>query len=312
MAEDTSPQVIQRDGRRWSVDSTGITTLKRPYRIVLADNNLGANGEGSSFSGLPAIGSAHPNNLKLFVLGYDVEEGKQHEKKILDVTVNYGPKLVETYGSGQDAQSVQVEQWGWAGGEDERELVTAADGTPVLNSAGDVFDSVPTIKHPAPVFTKVVKFKARQSGWSAHRCKVNSSAVTIGGETYAAATLLCMVSEVRVVGDGEWKYRYTIELRLRTNMVKIAGSGSASEIGWDVAIADAGMRELSSDGTLKLIRVMDAETGIPCNVTTPELLDGSGHSIARSASGAPVTPYNKRFQAYGRTTFPTWFYSEPS
>jgi len=306
-----SPQVIQKDGRRWEVDSTGITTLKRPYQVVLTDNNLAANGEAVSFTGLPAIGSAHPSHAGLYVQNYEVEEGKDHEKKVLYVTVNYGPRLVETYGSGQDAQSVQVEQWGWAGGEDERELVTAADGSAVLNSAGDVFDTVPTIKHPAPVFTKVVKFKARQSGWSAHRCKVNSSTVTIGGESFPAGTLLCMVGEVRVTGDGEWKYRYTVELRYRSNKVKLAGASTATEIGWDVALADAGMRELSSDGTLKLIRVMDAETGILCNVTTPELLDGSGHKVERE-SGTTPTPYNLRYQAYERTTFPTWFYSEPS
>lgn len=306
-----SPQVIQKDGRRWTVESTGITSLKRLYLVVLTDNNLAANGEAVSFTGLPTIGSAHPSHAGLYVQNYEVEEGKDHEKKVLYVTVNYGPRLVETYGSGQDAQSVQVEQWGWTGGEDERELVTAADGTAVLNSAGDIFDTVPNVKHPAPVFTKVMKFKARQAGWSAHRCKVNSSTVTIGGESFPAATLLCMVGEARVVGDGEWKYRYTVELRFRTNKVKLAGAGTATEIGWDVALADAGMRELSADGTLKLIRVVDAETGNPCNVTTPELLDGSGHKVERG-SGTTPTPYNLRFQAYERTTFPSWFYSEPS
>lgn len=303
---------IQRDGRRWSVDSTGITSLRRPYRIVLDGDHLSANGEAKTFVGVPAIGSAHPSHSGLFVQSYDVEEGREHEKKVIDVIVNYGQRTVETIGEGQSAQSGQVEQWGWSGGEDERELTTAADGTAVLNSAGDVFDSVPTIKSPAPVFTKVVKFETRQSGWSAHRCKVNASDVTIGGEVFAAKTLFCMVAEARVFGDGKWKYRYTIELRHRTNKVKIAGGDSATEIGWDVAVADAGMREKGTDGKLVLIRLPDAETGKPCNVTTPELLDGSGKRIARDSGGTPPTPYNFRFQAYETTTFPAWFYSEPT
>ena len=303
---------IQRDGRRWSVDSTGITALKRPYRIVLDAANLAANGEGYTFAGVPAIGSAHPSYAGLFVQSYDVEEGRDHEKKIIDVIVNYGQRVVETVGEGQSAVSFQLEQWGWGGGEDERELTTAADGTAVLNSAGDVFDSVPTVKSLAPVFTKVVKFKTRQSGWASHRCKVNSSAVTIGGVECAAKTLFCMASETRVFGDGEWKYRYTIELRFRTNKVKIAGGESATEIGWDVAVTDAGMREKGDDGKLSLIRVPDSETGRMCNITTPELLDGSGKRVERDSSGTAPTPYNFRFQAYETTTFPAWFYSEPT
>lgn len=303
---------IQRDGRRWSVDSTGITSLRRPYRIVLDANNLAANGESITFADVPAIGSAHPSHAGLFVQSYDIEEGRDHEKKILDVVVNYGQRTIETIGEGTGAVSSQVEQWGWGGGEDERELTTAADGTAVLNSAGDVFDSVPTVKSLAPVFTKVIKFKTRQSGWASHRCKVNASAVTIGGVECAAKTLFCMASETRVFGDGEWKYRYTIELRFRTNKVKIAQGETATEIGWDVAIADAGMREKGSDGKLSLIRVPDTETGKPCNVTTPELLDGSGKRIARDSSGTAPTPYNFRFQAYETTTFPAWFYSEPT
>lgn len=303
---------IQRNGRRWSVDSTGITSLRRPYRIVLDGDYLSENGEAKTFAGVPAINSAHPSHSGLFVQKYDVEEGRDHEKKILDVTVEYGQRAVETVVIGQTEHTAQVEQWGWAGGEDEREVTEAVDGTPVLNSAGDPFDSVPMIKHPAPVFTKVVKFKARQDGWSAHRCKINAAAVTIGGVSYAAHTLLCMIGEQRAIGDAEWKYRYTVELRFRSNKVKLAQGETATEVGWNVAIADAGMRELDSDGRPRLIKVVDSETGKLCNVTTPELLDGSGHKIDRSSGGGAPVPYNMSFQVYETTTFPSWFYSEPT
>ncbi len=301
----------QKAGRTWTVASNGITVLKRPYQVILDGNNLAANGECLTFTDLPAIGSAHPNHPGLYVDNYEIEEGSGTDKKCVNVVVTYSPRTYETQTIDQATVSNQVEEWGWAGGEDERELTTAVDGTAVLNSAGDVFDAVPTIKSPAPIFRKVVKFESRQSGWGSYMCCLNSAAVTIGGISFAARTLLCMVGEQRVIGDAKWRYRYTIELRYRSNKVKLAGSSSATEIGWDVAIADAGMREKDDSGKLVLIRSRDAETGEACTVTTPELLNGSGKRVTRSGETAP-TPYNLRFQAYDTATFPGWFYSEPT
>lgn len=301
----------QKDGRRWSVKSSGITSLKRKYQVIL-DDITGANGEAVSFTGVPAIGTAHPSHAGLFVDSYDVEEGEGNEKKTLTIYVNYAERTTETSGEGSSAVTSQVEEWGWDSGSAERELTDAADGTAVLNSAGDMFDRVPTISVPASTFTKVMKFTTRQSGASACDCKVNASAVTIGGRTYPVGSLLCHVAEKRIIGDSDWKYRYTIQLQFRTNPVKLAGSNSATDIGWDVAIVDAGMREKdATTGKLKLIKAVDPETGKRCAVTSPELLDGSGKAVVRSSSSTPK-PYNIRFQAYERVSIPSWFYSEPT
>ena len=56
-----SDVISQKDGRRWSVNSGGIQTLRRKYQVELDGNNLGVNAEATSFPGVPAIGSAHPN-----------------------------------------------------------------------------------------------------------------------------------------------------------------------------------------------------------------------------------------------------------
>lgn len=55
-------RTVMKDGRTWSVDSTGINSLKRKYTIILDTNNLGPNGEIEALTayGIPAIGSAHP------------------------------------------------------------------------------------------------------------------------------------------------------------------------------------------------------------------------------------------------------------
>jgi hypothetical protein len=239
---------------------------------------------------------------------YDVQEGEGKDKQTLIVTANYAPQTTETSGTGQDAQTVAVDEWGWDDGTDEKELVTGVDGTPVLNSAGDPFESVPKIMAPAPVFTKVMKFKTRQSGRANSNCKVNSSAITVGGVSCPIGSLLCTIGEKRLIGNADWKYQYTVHLRFKSNKVKINGSGSLTDIGWDVAIADAGMREIDADtGEKKLIRTIDKETGKMCTVASAALLNGEGAKLADEAE-----PYNFRFQAYERASFPNWFYSEPT
>jgi len=312
MADDTPTSVVrQKDGRRWSVNSGGIQTLRRKYQIELPSNNLGADAEAISFSGVPAIGSAHPSYSGLKVKSYDVEEGEGNEKRLLTVWVNYDTETDETIGEGQDAVSGAVEEWGWDDGMDERELITDVTGVAVVNSAGDPFDSVPRISCPAPTFTKVIKFASRQTGWASSFCTINGAAVTVGGINCAKWTLLCTVSEKRIFGDADYKYRYVVHLRYRSNLVKLYGSGNAQEIGWNVSITDAGMRQLDSSGKPVLIRQKDAETGKMCTITSPELFDGSGHAVSRS-SGQAVVPYNGFFKAYNESTFPGWFYSEPS
>ena len=313
MSEESTPTITvrQKDGRRWSVNSGGIQTLRRRYQIELPSNNLGADAEAISFSGVPAIGSAHPSYPGLKVKSYDVEEGEGHEKKILTVYVNYDTEVNETVGEGQNAVTGAVEEYGWDDGMDERELITAVNGVALVNSAGDPFDSVPRISTPAPVFTKIIKFPSEQAGWASSFCTINSGSITVGGINCEKWTLLCTVSQKQIFGDPNYRYRYTIRLRYRSNLVKLYGSGNAQEIGWNVSITDAGMRQLGSDGKLVLIRQKDAETGKMCTITSPELLDGNGHAVDRS-SGQTVVPYNGFFKAYNESSFPGWFYSEPS
>lgn len=303
--------IRQKDGRRWTVDGQGISNLRRQYTVELDSDYLAANGEGVSFTGVPAIGSAHPSYPGLIVRSYEVEEGEGGEKKLLRVTVNYETSTSETSGEGDDEVALAVESWGWDDALDERELVTAVNGVAVLNSAGDPFESVPSVSVPAPTFTKVMKFAARQAGWGNFLATINGAAVSIGGIQFPKWTLLCSVGETRIFGDPLYNYRYQVRLRYRTNMVKLYGSGSAQEIGWNVSITDAGMRELGSDGKPVLIRTRGSGNSKPCAVTSPELLDGQGHAIARTQGSTPV-PYNGFFQAYAEATWPAWFYSEPA
>lgn len=296
---------FQKAGRKYEVDSSGITTLEKDF-IVQQDAVMDANGETLSFPGVPAIGSAHPKFSGLYVQGYKVAEGTASDKALLTVTVTYSPETVEV-DSGGEAVSV-VDEWGWDDGTAETEFqFDAVDGSAVLNSAGDAFDTVPRVMTPAPVFTKVMRFTARQTGWASCFCKVNQSAMTIGGISCPPASLLCTICEKRLIGEERFKYQYTVRLRYKSNFAKIEGADTLANIGWDVAIVDAGMRIKNAEGKLVRIKTNDAETGQPGVVTSSVLLDGNGGMLA-----ADGKPYAFRGRVYARASFPSWFTSEPN
>lgn len=181
----------------------------------------------------------------------------------------------------------------------------------LLNSAGDPFQNVPMCEFPAPVFTKVIKTTSRQD-WMNLNCKINSNAVTIGSMECDQKTLLACISEKRIFGDEDYSYRYTIQLRYRTNKSMYGGGDTPIEFGWDIPVVDAGMRakDPADDDKVKIIMQLDGETNQPCAVTTSELLDGTGHKAERDEAGK-AQPYVIRVQAYEKTTFPSEIYSEP-
>lgn len=301
-------EVKELDGRKWS-DTTSGGSVKRRFRITgLAVGFTPA----WNYTGLPKVGDAHPSLTGFYCTSREFEEGEGKAKTTVVVTVNYEPRTIETSGEGAAAVSCQVDEWGWDDGTDERELVTDVDGTQVLNSAGDPFESVPKVMAPAPTFTKTMRFKTRQTGWNGCNCKVNNADVKIGGITFPAGTLLCTVAEKRIIGDNDWKFSYTVHLKYKSNVVRVTGDNVATEIGWDIAVLDAGMRAkqlVGEEEKVALIRKIDQETGKMCTVTSSALLDGNGYVRSETATDEP---YNFRFKAYGRASFPAWFYSEPT
>ena len=320
MANATITKIIPKDGTTYSVTENGAEDISLRYQVVLS-GPMPATQLITAFSAgqtsIPAINSEHPARPGMYVSKYRVTQPKDAAKHTLDVIVEYSATGASTDNTQDDpdeepvATDNQVVEWGWDDGTTSRELVEDVDGTPVVNSAGDPFDSVPEIEAPAPTFTKVIKFGSSRR-YTQYLCTTNANQLTIGGMTCAPYTLLCSVSEKLNIGDNQWPYTYTVRLKYRTNIITKGGDTQAGEIGWNVAVVDAGMREKDdTTGKLKLIQILSQETGQPANVTAPELLDGHGKAVARSPSGAPAQPYNLTFMAYKAVTWPSWFYSEP-
>ena len=313
-------KVVPKDGTTYDVNENGATDIRLRYQVIL-DGPMPTTQLITAFSdgttAIPAISSVHPARPGMYVSKYSISQPKDAAKHTLDVTVEYAATGASTDNTQDNEQDEPVEtdnqvlEWGWDDGTTTRELVQDINGDPVINSARDPFDSVPEVETPAPTFTKVIKFANRRQ-YARYLCTINSMEVTIGAMKCAPYTLLCSISEKRNIGDLVWPFTYTVRLKYRTNIVKPGGENAPREIGWNVAVVDAGMREIDdTTGKLKLIQVISQETGQPATVTAPELLDGHGHAVARSASGAPAEPYNLIFGAHKAMQFPEWFYSEP-
>lgn len=307
---------IVKAGRTYKVTMNGAQDVKVKYQVLLQSPLLPSEVP-TSFPGVPAIGSEHPSRPGYYALTYDVSQPEGAAKHTLDVTVNYGPADITVTPGQHDDVIEEVTQWGWDDGTGDEELnFTASDETPatpkaVLNSAGDPFDTVPTRYVPTPTFTKVIRRSEMFTDWPAFLCTVNDAQITIGSMVCPPRTLLCTVAPRKIIGEWRLPYEYTIRLRYRSKVVPAEETGSPEEIGWDSCATDAGMREIDdTTGELKLIQRISEETGQPSTVTAPELLDGHGHAVQRSGS-TPVTPHSLIFQAYKRTAFPDWFYSEP-
>lgn len=309
-------KTILRDGRTWKVDSNGITELKRKYTLILEENHLSS--EITSFTDVPEIGSQHPDFSDLSVLSYDVSEGQNAEKKLINITVNYSTINNEQSESDISGGGGVVEEWGWDFGTEQKEATNNLfDGQghegALLNSAGDPFSNVPTYESPAPVFTKVLKTASRQN-WMDLNCKINQNSINIGSMSCAAKTLLACISERRIFNDDKFKYRYTIQLRYKSTQSMYGAGTTPIEFGWDIPVVDAGMRAIDpndTDNKPKIIMQVDGETNQPCAVTTAELLDGDGHKAQRDSSGK-AQPYIIRVQVYEKDTFPSEIYSEPN
>lgn len=301
---------IQKDGRQWHVDSTGINSLTRRYAIKLDTNNLPSNGETPLVGyNLPTIGSSHPSYSNLKVQSYDVEEGEDNEKKILNVTVNYAfDDSSET--TGPEGYEYRIEHWGWDLGTSDQELNTDISGNAVLNSAKDPFENVPIIQVPTPTFTKIVKYKNRMSGWNTLVGCVNEATVTIGGINFPKWTLLCNIAEERLYGE-EWMYRYTVQLKYKSCKAKLYGGSKEEEIGWQLAIVDAGIREIGPNGKKRVILLPSFDSNIDVAVTSPTLLNGEGKALdVNPDSEEPVQPYCGLFYAYISTSFKDWMTAE--
>lgn len=178
-------------------------------------------------------------------------------------------------------------------GEDEEfGLAYARDGAPILNSAGEPFEQVPTIA--LPVVTYEVSRLERTFDAdliAAIQGRVNASA-WLG---FPAESVLCRAinSERTWSADaGGWAWATTYKFAIKRSLVSLEASGIKIRPGWRLQVLDCGFRELVGG---ELVAIMD-KSNAP--VAAPVNLNGSGARLP--ASGTPVY---KEFDIYPTADF---------
>lgn len=281
---------VARLSERGEVSPSGATDT---YTVYWPDT-AGAFSLDDVTSGLPAEGDEHPANADLTVAEFRIAE---HEPGVV------WRRIQVVYTRGEE------EEEGGSGGSESIGKLTALDypiytqsgdlvadqvsGAPVLNSAGDVFDSVPTVE---TLYTGV-HFTRRLSSWAkvqpqlALNGTVNSAAVTVYGVAFRKRTARLRIT-ARNTLDGSsrpWELDVTIEPRHAyvdascafrpdsTMAAYDAVAGRGYDLGWDVAILDCGYQYLDGGGAKVRFTTVDAN-GAETAPQLPQLLKADGGS----------------------------------
>lgn len=268
----------------------------------------------SDVSGLPDLGDEHPLDSDLTVSEFRVREHAPGELfRIVEVVYSTGEE--ESEGSGSSATSIgKLTALDYPIYTQTGDLVTdQVNGGKVLNSAGDVYDSVPQFE---TLFTGV-HFTRRVSSFPSAAIAlsgtVNSADVSIYGVSFAKRTARCRVT-ARYNFDGSsrpWEMDVTIEPRhnyadsgaqyrytngaatMDTDYSSVQGRGY--DLGWDLAILDCGFQYV--DAVAGKVRfTVTADNGEQSAPQLPQLLTASGEDgraygtpsylVVRTAAGA--------------------------
>ena len=304
-----------RLSERGEVSPTGATDV---YTVYWPDT-AGAFSLDDVTGGLPAEGDEHPANADLTVAEFRIAE---HEPGVawrrVSVIYTRGEEEEESGGGGTSSigklTALDYPIYTQSG-----DLVAdQASGAPILNSAGDVFDSVPTVE---ALYTGV-HWTRRLSTWDKVKDQlalsgtVNSAAVTIYGVAFRKRTARLRIT-ARNTFDGSsrpWELDVTVEPRHTfvesgaafrpdsTMALYDSVAGRGYDIGWDVAILDCGFQYLDTSATpparVRFTVVDDA--GNKSAPQVPQLLTAEGRSnqdgqypksflVVRTAAGDPWT-----------------------
>lgn len=303
-----------RLSERGEVSPTGATDV---YTVYWPDT-AGAFSLDNVTSGLPAEGDEHPANADLTVAEFRIAE---HEPGVawrrVSVIYTRGEEEEES-GSGGTSSIGKLVALDYPIYTQSGDLIAdQVSGAPVLNSAGDVFDSVPSIE---ALYTGV-HWTRRLSSWDKVKDQlalsgtVNSAAVTIYGVAFRKRTARLRIT-ARNTFDGSsrpWELDVTVEPRhtfvdsgvqYRPDSTMAAYdsvAGRGYDIGWDVAILDCGFQFLDTSATppAKVRFTVKDEAGNESAPQLPQLLTATGEDgraygsqsflVVRTAAGDPWT-----------------------
>lgn len=253
----------------------------------------------SSVSGLPAIGSQHPTDNSLILARFTVAEhtpGKLfREISAIYETAGSG----ESSGTGEETTEYRLTALDFPTYTQSGDLVTdQVTGAPVINAAGEVFDTVPQVEKLLTGVHFIQRLKSAPLNILALSGTVNSGSITIYGITFKPRTAR-LNATARYLFDGS-KYPYELDVTIepRENVIN-AGSvdllpagisddytrdDEDIDIGWDVALLECGYQYRNASGALVRFTVT-ADDGSESAPQLPQLLTKDGGDYAASTSG---------------------------
>ena len=235
-----------------------------------------------SISGLPAGGSAHPSYPYLLRAGVTIRNQVEFQgSRVWLVDVAYAPQDPEQPGV---ESAVRILEKAWPIYEVESDLVAdASTGDPVLNSAGEPYDRVPTIKRRY----MGARVKRAEQNWPSAAAALdgtlNKTPVRILGILFSSrcARIEIDVEDTLAVGSDS-RYHVTYNIVPAHNYYGTSGDPPAPlDAGFDVPLIEQGFSYLSG-GELVRATVADAN-GAETPTPLPVLLDASGGLLAANA-----------------------------
>ncbi len=270
----------RRDGAEFDA-SAKLISCTEVYSFFLAAGKLphigsAPDSSSSAVTGLPAAGSAHPANAAITVRSYSFTATSDNKTghDAWECAVRYDVKDVAGTGGSGESYRYTAKRLGTV--ECSVDLIADAEtGAPVVNAAGDVFDSVPQ----RTIFSPAVEWRRKQTASPAALCELsgtlNASEFTALGVTFPPRTGRLFVSADWTPGDEDWPWEVTYRIEGRNLYVEI--DGSPVNIGWDEAFLECGYKYVETVGG-KIVRFMDEdeETGELRPSAMPQPLKADG------------------------------------
>lgn len=240
---------------RTARNSKGARTYTRKFRVTSNDKTDGPFEVGST-SGLPLIGSAHPEDANAFCVELTVENTDPFAG--WTVTANYSDERQIDDDPTNDEAEIS-----WGSEQFQKPAVFDLNNNLILNSAGDPFDPPAMMDDSRRVVT-VSKNLAVVPAWILdYQDAVNSDVFSVDGLS---------------IGVGKAKMQsVTVSPKQRRNSTVFRVVNFTIHLqrdGWLLDILDAGFRRIVSGGR-ENIRNQDGEL-----ITAPVPLNGFGQPIA--------------------------------
>lgn len=285
---------VDTRGLKQGSDGT-VTGVTEVYQVVVSDPSKEISPD--SVIALPKKDSKHTTWKTLYVESYSWSHAAPRAR-LWTCEVVYKRRQT-TEASGEDGRTrVLMQEWGHEGGQGEI-VSDAGSGAPVVNSAGDPFDSLPTRDetYPCVRYGYAEKTFRPERLWL-NNC-INNAELTVLGITFPPHTCRLKVSCKRNLQSEDWPYEWTYIFVGRESWVKRSqcvplGGGDISvdyeedglkmNIGWDVALLQCGFQHFDENGDKVKFLVQDAN-GNPTEPSLPQLLDVDGKALSPTAGG---------------------------